>query len=66
LFPSDDRILGSYPSKQTFNDASQKVFFKLKKMQTPNDHAQMHRILDFPVERFGSLAPEKQDCSAIR
>jgi len=38
-----------------------KVFFKPKKMQTPTDHAQMHRILDFPVERFGSLELEKQE-----
>jgi type I restriction enzyme, R subunit len=38
-----------------------KVFFKPKKMQTPNDHGQMHRLLDFPVERFGSLEPEKQE-----
>jgi type I restriction enzyme R subunit len=38
-----------------------KVFFKPKNMQTPNDHAQMHRILDFPVERFGNLKPEKQE-----
>jgi type I restriction enzyme, R subunit len=38
-----------------------KVFFKPKKLQTPNDHAQMHRILDFPVERFGNLEPEKQE-----
>jgi len=38
-----------------------KVFFKPKNMQTPNDHAQMHRILDFPVERFGNLELEKQE-----
>jgi type I restriction enzyme R subunit len=28
-----------------------KVFFKPKGRQSPSDHAQMHRILDFPVER---------------
>jgi type I restriction enzyme, R subunit len=38
-----------------------KVFFKPKGRHAPNDHAQMHRILDFPVERFGRLEPEKQE-----
>ena len=38
-----------------------KVFFKPKGRQSPSDHAQMHRILDFPVERFGRLEPEKQE-----
>jgi type I restriction enzyme R subunit len=38
-----------------------KVFFKPKNLQSPNDHAQMHRILDFPVDRFGQLEVEKQE-----
>ena len=43
-----------------------KVFFKPKKLQTPTDHAQMHRILDFPIERFGKLEPEKQELFRVQ
>jgi type I restriction enzyme, R subunit len=38
-----------------------KVFFKPKSLQSPTDHAQMHRILDSPVARFGKLDTEKQE-----
>jgi len=43
-----------------------KVFFKPKKLQAPTDHAQMHRILDLPVERFGKLEPPKQELFRVQ
>ena len=36
-----------------------KVFFKPKQSQTPNDHAQMHKILNGPVERFEALEEDE-------
>jgi type I restriction enzyme R subunit len=36
------------------------IFFKPKQIQSPTDHAQMHKVLDGPVERFKALAEEKQ------
>jgi type I restriction enzyme R subunit len=38
-----------------------KVFFKPKHLQSPSDHATLHRILNGPVERFAALEEEKQE-----
>jgi len=38
-----------------------KVFFKPQQLQSPNDHAMMHRILSGPVARFEKLDAEKQE-----
>jgi type I restriction enzyme R subunit len=38
-----------------------KVFFEPRQLQSPNDHARMHGILNGPVERFTALDVEKQE-----
>lgn len=38
-----------------------KVFFKPGRLQSPNDHAMMHRILNCPLQRFEALDEERQE-----